>query len=424
MKKSKGFICVCTTLLIVMLASCTSQEEDNNLEATDVGTVQIKITQDVIETRTGAVASVPIANNATLEIDKGGHIYFVSASGNITKYVQILPSTGGTGDKAATVGLSELQAGGGVTITGVPSSSKTVHIFMNLPDRINNLPKATSVPFKSVTDSLVQVVELANSTSNLFDVKNVPVSGSGNLTADGDNLQATVSVSPIASRIEIGTIKTAVGTGNNAKVTIKSFELRGIFINNYYSQLKLDNVYVDADKRNAGSVVANYTEGNAGFWWRTGNINPQNYGQYLFTGNGGTTKFGVYDPTTNPTSVKAHATNTWGYNIFPGTATYEPHIVIRLANVVLNDKTAPTPTAGTDYPLTADQYVTVKGFKTAAGATITGLQRGYVYKLGTTTADFTITPDNLTEEPETNPISAKVTISLVKWIAQEVKPEY
>jgi hypothetical protein len=406
-----------------MLASCTSQEEDNNLEATDVGAVQIKITQDVPETRTGAVASVPIANNATLEISKGGHLYFVSTSGNITKYVQILPNTG-TGDGKTKVKLSELEAG--ITIGEVPSSSKTVHIFLNLPDRINNLPKATSVPFKSVTDSLVRVSELANPTGNAFDVKNVPVSGSGTLAADGDNLQALVSVSPIASRIEIGTIKTAAGTGNNAQVTIKSFELRGIFINNYYSQLKLDNAYVDADKRNAGSVVENYTEDNAGFWWRSTVISPNpNYGQYLFTGNGGTTKFGVYAPNeTTPTSVKAHATNTWGYNIFPGTATYEPHIVIRLAKVVLNDKTAAIPAAGTDYTLTADQYVTVKGFKTAAGATINGLQRGYVYKLGTTTAEFTITPDNLTEEPETNPISARVTISLVTWTAQEVKPEY
>jgi hypothetical protein len=406
-----------------MLASCTSQEEDNNLEATDVGAVQIKITQDIPETRTGAGISNTVATGATLNITKGGHLYFVNNGGNITKYVEILGS--GTGDAETKVSISDLQAG--ISIKKVPSNSKTVHIFLNLPTRINKLPKATSIPFKSVTDSLVRVVELADpDATNTFGVDSVPVSGSGNLAADGTNLQAMVNVSPIASRIEIGTIKTQAGTGNNAQVTIKSFDLMGIFINNYYCQLKLDNAYVNADVRNAGSVVANYTEGNSGFWWRSTVISPNpNYGQYLFTGNGGSTKITAAVYTTNPATVKpnADANKVWGYNVFPGTAANEPHIVLRLANVVLNDKTAALPAAGTDYALTGDQYVTVKGFKTTSDVAIDGLVRGYVYKIGVT-SDFYITPDNITDEPETNPISAKVTISLVTWTAQAVKPEY
>jgi hypothetical protein len=405
MKKSKGFICVCTTLLIVMLASCTSQEEDNNLEATDVGAVRIAITQDEDpETRGGAGISDKVGTK-TLNIAKGGHLFFVNASGNITKYVQILP-TGG--DNNTTVGLTTLTEATGATITNVPSPSKKVHIFLNLPASINTGLGAVGAPFSAIQSKIVTAVHLGDPAK--FGVDSIPVSGTGDLTGAG-TLTATVNLTAMASRIEIVKISTKA---NSAGVTIKSFNLLGIFINNYYPTATLGGTL--GTIQNAGSTTANYDATNTVFFWRDATVGITQ-GKYLYTthANAGTA---IVTSSGSPANVVAGSEKVWGYNVFPNTVDNAvPHIILTLTNVVYNYN-------GQDTNIPGTQYVTVKGFKNTSNVAITKLARGVVYQLGGTSAAFEISPDDITDEPETTSISAVVKASVIPWSTQAVTPSY
>ncbi|MDR1880061.1 MAG: hypothetical protein LBQ78_03940 [Tannerellaceae bacterium] len=426
MKKCKLFLNVCAALFVVLLASCSSQEEENLVPSSEGNSVRIKITRsESPETRAGAAVSTPVGTTKALEIKKGGHLFFVNASGNITKYVRVLGSSEGAGDNETTVQFTDIDNQEGGVIKNVPSASVKVHIFLNLPAAVSNqLIGKSSGPFSVIESNVVTAVDLTGGGIALG-VDSVAVSGSGNLTATTGNLggvdyalEAAFNLTAIASRIEIVQITTAPASNG---YFIKSFDLTGIFINNYYPSVTLGGTL--GVLQNAGASLTAYDETHGQFFYRTQTA-VTTLGTYLFT-TGATQNgsFGTYvsynAPTTYP-YVSAGLGNVWGYNIFPNataSADLVPHIIIRLSNVVVSDGT-------TDYPYDDDQFVTVKGFL-SGGSPVTQLQRGVVYQLGgSTSAKFEITFDNLSPQPETKPVNALVTATLVNWTTVNVTPAY
>jgi hypothetical protein len=385
-----------------------------------MGTVKISITQEGALTKAGTPASASVVDDAPLNIKKGGHIFFVSDSNTITKYVRILPTAITSGDSETTVGFDQIDqtSGGGATIKNVPSSSKKVYIYLNLPASVDRTLSASLVngPFTNVTNKLIRANELVDTDNNTYGVDSVAVSGSGKLVDAASGLDYSlqaenVPLRAVASRIEIPRFSPENPSSTSDSVRVTAFTLAGIYINNFYSEVKLGGLYPN-DVENTGTNRDAYDSGSQDFLY----TDATKYAEYLYTadpaGLGGAS------------TIKAPSGGTvWAYNVFPndttGVKTRDklPHIVFHLSSVTLESG----PTGARVVNTLDNQFVTVNGFA-SANDTITHLERGYVYSFGMNGVKFK--PGNVSDEPETRAVSAFVEAKLIKWKKEEITPVY
>jgi hypothetical protein len=445
----------------MLLSSCSSSEEENKIDlSSEVGSVHLKIIRNsspATKAPLGVGASNPVTGAGTtaeLSIGNGGHLFFVNSGGVVTKYVEIRTTTTGGANADSWVEWNDIDnevytgiigtptAVDGV-IKNVPSSSTKVYVFLNLPasgtGSLTTADAANLVGFP-ISDLNAKVVNANNLGSATFGVQSVPVSGSGDLTATpGTSLNQSIAyemetsfdLKAIAARIELLGFRTKASVLHPTQ-TIQSFMLTGIYINNYYSSLSLTGTY--GALKNAGSDTLHYTPLPITTFFYDAAQNAD--AAYLYTVDNAsvTTNFG------RQTTISAGVTEVtpplpagqaWGYNIFPNDLTTSvqvkanlPHLILRLSHVVIHDAST-----NTDYARNGSQFVTVKGYTSAAtiGAQAAGslayLERGYIYQLGAS-GSFAISPDDLTSVPETEEISALVTATLIDWQKVEVTPEF
>ncbi|MCC8173773.1 MAG: hypothetical protein LIO65_05140, partial [Odoribacter sp.] len=207
--------------------------------------------------------------------------------------------------------------------------------------------------------------------------------------ADG-NRYASVTISPLVSRIEIDEL-TYTGSYN-------SFTVDGIFINYFYSQkpVSLSNASADgAVMVNNSSNGDHYEEGNADFQYT--------YYQRLYDIiDDDVTPVG----TGNAKTVSITPTNgTWAYHVF-GNSDPVPHIIIRLTNVV----------DGTGAAL-GTRYVTVRGY-TASTGEVTTFVRNTIYRI----ANLAFTDEDISPIPEPEFMDLWVSVTVADWILINVSP--
>jgi hypothetical protein len=387
-------------ILALVAASCTSETPATPEPEVSTNRVRLKITQGGVDTKAGVAPSSPIADNAALTVSGPGHLFFVNASGTVTKYVKIVENAP-AGDEIA---YAEISSTGSV-IDDVPSSSKEVYIILNtsnvaaITSNVWTSGAVVNRQFSDVANRMVQVAELGSGG-----VAGIPVTGKGSLTALSDTeLTATVSCYPVAARIEIGRIKAAV---SSTGTIVKSFHLKGIFVNNIYEEVAI----AAADPAEASLV--NTKDADA--------YTPSYPYPTLFTT---ATDFANDDMIGNGyADDKFTNGKVWAYNVFPNdfegaTEATLPHIVIRLDNITVEYAD------GNEYTYLEPQYVTVNGYKEGSTELIK-LERGFVYKFDAAGEGLKFSADNLAPEPESRSISANVTANLIGWKVKTVTPVY
>ena len=199
---------------------------------------------------------------------------------------------------------------------------------------------------------------------------------------DGHTLKkASVELSSIVSRFEIGTVKK--GTGLDA-LTVEA-----VYVNNF----------LNFNGGALNSTIQNYNE----ITWPA-----------TFTPAWATDSYNA--AVTSATGTKAYA-----YQVFSGNVV--PHIIYKVSGTVsagykladgTGDADNPTPFTG--------KYVTVKGFRDS-GSLISAIEAHKIYKMGLADSGIEITPDKITDKPEKAKIDLIVAVSVADWTVANVTPE-
>ncbi|WP_032135895.1 hypothetical protein [Alistipes onderdonkii] len=199
---------------------------------------------------------------------------------------------------------------------------------------------------------------------------------------DGHTLKkASVELSSIVSRFEIGTVKK--GTGLDA-LTVEA-----VYVNNF----------LNFNGGALNSTIQNYNE----ITWPA-----------TFTPAWATDSYNA--AVTSATGTKAYA-----YQVFSGNVV--PHIIYKVSGTVsagykladgTGDADNPTPFTG--------KYITVKGFR-ESGTLLSATEPHKIYKLGLEDGGIEITPDKITDKPEKAKIDLIVAVSVADWTVANVTPE-
>ena len=199
---------------------------------------------------------------------------------------------------------------------------------------------------------------------------------------DGHTLKkASVELSSIVSRFEIGTVKK--GTGLDA-LTVEA-----VYVNNF----------LNFNGGALNSTIQNYNE----ITWPA-----------TFTPAWATDSYNA--AVTSATGTKAYA-----YQVFSGNVV--PHIIYKVSGTVsagykladgTGDADNPTPFTG--------KYITVKGFR-ESGTLLSATEPHKIYKLGLEDGGIEITPEKITDKPEKAKIDLIAAITVADWTTANVTPE-
>ena len=189
---------------------------------------------------------------------------------------------------------------------------------------------------------------------------------------------ATVELSSLVSRFEVGTVQ--AGTG------LKSLTVKNVYINYFVNDY-------------GRSTNQSFTEST---WPAT------------FTPAWATD---AYD--SEVTSVAG--TKAYAYQVFAGALV--PHIIYQVDGTVEAGYKLADGTGDADVDVNfTDKFITVKGFQ-IAGTSITKIEPHKIYKMGLSGGGTVIKPGEITDKPEKNKIDLLVAIEVAEWTVQDVTAE-
>ena len=372
-----------TVVAMVGFASCVRTNDVNDSDKTR--TVKIQ----VVNGSESRVVGPHVPSQAV--VFSSGKLFFTTAGGLITKVVNIDNSN--NAESGGVVGIDALKAG--TMIQNVPGTSTKVYVLGNI---------TATLPTITVGTTNISVInEFALQVSHLFDatnkaVANVPIYGApGAIVPDGADYKANLTIAPIGARLEISKI---TGGGN-----ITGFKVEGIFINNYYSQMKLNSATINtADLINNGNVPGFYIPDAAGGSY-TGALSAIVY-DYATAGIGYYLSGGICSPVTPEDNTKV-----WGYNLLAPTAAQMPHIVIRLSDVTTSLPSDPY--AGKTWFLTIRNFYSDPGLNATP---INVLEARNIYRI----TNLAFTEEDLAEKPEELYRKVTVTVDVLPWISNDI----
>ncbi len=409
MKKIFNLALIAGAALSTSLTGC-SKETSEEAGSKDEKTVMFQM-QHVDGTR---AVSTHVADQTAVTITKA-YVYFVDGDLKITERVELVAGNGAYDSALKTVGMAAAEAVGGTAITSVPGSTRNVYIIGNYPgtwpvkgEFLNPLlTDATTLALASQYDSTnggVGKVTLFGTTA------------SGALTtvdASQNKYSASITVAPVAARMEIGSINAvAPATGD---WVIKSFSIKGIYMNNYYPTMSLDGSAAAAIVFN-GTDKAKYNGAAAGSSYIALSKILADYTAADIVAQA------TAMPSYAPKAAAVAATDVWAYNLLApvATGTAMSHIVIHLTDVVLKDKNGVEADDAATYA--GDQYLTIRNiFVDGATTPLAALAQGYVYRLN---GGLNFTQHDLTPNPEMNTIDIQVSVEFLKWKAKEVDYDF
>ena len=376
MEKLTKSLCILTAL--ALLAACDKDADSGvqipaaktNFEVSLPGALETYGVEDP----QAAGQITPYYDNVT--------VYLVDAGGNATYYAWINDEIKAKQKRFEQISepaqvLVIVNSGSAILPTGtVPLSELTAAMM-----------KSSVVDHNQIARTLVVEDAKGNAAGTYNSVQQVMLAGEQSVfttetSDDGHTLKkASVELSSIVSRFEIGTVKK--GTGLDA-LTVEA-----VYVNNF----------LNFNGGALNSTIQNYNE----ITWPA-----------TFTPAWATDSYNA--AVTSATGTKAYA-----YQVFSGNVV--PHIIYKVSGTVsagykladgTGDADNPTPFTG--------KYVTVKGFRDS-GSLISAIEAHKIYKMGLADSGIEITPDKITDKPEKAKIDLIVAVSVADWTVANVTPE-
>jgi hypothetical protein len=349
-----------------LFASCAKEETGVNTPA-EKGTLTIRISGAASEGTRAVGAPGVTGQLATMT---NGYVFLIDQLGAVI-------GTPTTLDPAQAV------SGSGQVIPGVPSDAR-VYILGNTPadvraeiSNINTLAKLQAAASAITATANADYKSPAMANENGTPVQAEP-------TATDGQFEASVTVRPLYSRIELTEVK--------GGPSIVSFKVAGVYLDKYYSSFTMGGGVVAADLHEQGQDD-DFTGifGNNAGWTATGTASTGINGAMVATAGG---------------------TDVWNYHVGPGG---KPVFIIHLTEIEYMK----------DYGVTADpryvkeplgeRYLTVTGYNETLA---NGFARGKIYKVGAIT--FNETQTGITPNPTNVDLTVDVTVE--DWIPENLTP--
>ena len=309
-------------------------------------------------------------------------VYLVDAGGNATYYAWTYDEIKAKQKRFEQITepaqvLVIVNSGSAILPTGtVPLSELTAAMM-----------KSSVVDHNQIARTLVVEDAKGNAAGTYNSVQQVMLAGEQSVfttetSDDGHTLKkASVELSSIVSRFEIGTVKK--GTGLDA-LTVEA-----VYVNNF----------LNFNGGALNSTIQNYNE----ITWPA-----------TFTPAWATDSYNA--AVTSATGTKAYA-----YQVFSGNVV--PHIIYKVSGTVSAGYKLADGTGDADNSTSfTGKYVTVKGFRDS-GSLISAIEAHKIYKMGLADSGIEITPDKITDKPEKAKIDLIAAITVADWTTANVTPE-
>ena len=376
MEKLTKSLCILTAL--ALLAACDKDADSGvqipaaktNFEVSLPGALETYAVEDP----QAAGQITPYYDNVT--------VYLVDAGGNATYYAWTNDEIKAKQKRFEQITepaqvLVIVNSGSAILPTGtVPLSELTAAMM-----------KSSVVDHNQIARTLAVEDAKGNAAGTYNSVQQVMLAGEQSVfttetSDDGHTLKkASVELSSIVSRFEIGTVKK--GTGLDA-LTVEA-----VYVNNF----------LNFNGGALNSTIQNYNE----ITWPA-----------TFTPAWATDSYNA--AVTSATGTKAYA-----YQVFSGNVV--PHIIYKVSGTVSAGYKLADGTGDADNSTSfTGKYITVKGFRDS-GSLISAIEAHKIYKMGLADSGIEITPDKITDKPEKAKIDLIVAVSVADWTVANVTPE-
>lgn len=339
-----------TLIIIIFLIGVCSCSKDDTLDNGDQDEVpKEEVPKDNLKSISLKMSVEPFTysegqSQTTVPVDfNSGHLYLTNSEGAILKYFTITPSE----TSATNINLGAL-TGTGATIADLPEAITDVYVVGN--STVYN----KAGPINSVKNQRI-------SATSQKDIANLNLYGAAKFDkVSGSTYTASVVLAPTVARIELNEIK--------ASGIITSFEVAGVFVDNFYSEATIEGKTNETKLIKNGDSATTFSD---------------NSFEYPKTLKGSI--YNWYSPALASVSkvVKPEDGGTWGYHVFSDTISI-PRIIIRLKNV----KTIP----GSGVTYNGDQFVTLNGLK-IEGVSSPTIESGKIYNRAITINESVVMSD-------------------------------
>jgi len=379
---------LCVTLMAlvaVFLVSCST--ETDIIEENDGGKdVTLTISTSPL---TKSLDDTQVGKKAPIDAGKELIVYFMDATTPSAKTVASY--------KLTDTQITAIQTGTGVTFTNLDPSVVSVYVVANVPsthsDNSDALPAtAPGTTLTAINATVMNIydqqttdaasVVLANTSKTVVGLTDLNTTASNG----NKNYEADITLTPIVSRIQIAKI--------SKDGTISSFDLAGIYIDNFYQEMTIGGALTTPIKAAVGKV----TDFNLS---TTAAPTPYKENGQLFDE--------VKSPLT--TLDLAPSGKVYGYQFFPtstGLSTV-PYIILKLTNVVGTTRTFPN----------SAYYVAVKAYKDGS-TSFASFEPGKIY----TIANIPVSENNLVTDPTQNLINVTVNVTIAPWSEKALNPDF
>lgn len=405
------------TILVALLFSCSKEESVENILSSGDKNVVLSVKQAAFTK--GITDQKGVTEYAVLV---SGKLYFLDDA--FTSIFQRRLTAGEVTTLANTEATPS--SGNTVTITGVPSTSKYMYFMANIKTDVGQTLPATQG--STSADARLRLDQLQG------DAKNVPMSGLSPAFSlvSGNTYNASVELSPIVARVELGQVTCQDKTpGNPINTDITSYKLAGVYLNNVNEFVRLDGTpYLNApvnitNQTGWNTGWSSYFTNNVNFpYFSGGSIEPPSGWEantYVDYCTPSTTGLSFYPDETNGATTTAPTTSpskSWAYQVCPSSALPDgqttpvadiPHIILKLTNVsyVNNQEGATT------------LYVVVTKYKDATtNENILEFKRGHVYRIN----NLIFTQEQAVNKPYDGNISVTCTVTVKPWTINSILP--
>lgn len=406
-------------LVASSLIACSEREIADTEELTGNNTVTLSLRQDALSRGVSNQKGDP-----EYAVIGSGKIFFINASGS-SIYQRDLTAT----EITALANTSATPGNKTVTITGVPNTATTLFFMANV--KTGDGATFPMIDGTTAADARLRIDKLQGTAEN------VPMSGhsAAFMPTSGNNYTASVTLTPIVARVELGQIscQNQNGAGQPAiNSDITGYKLSGVFVNSTRQDVLLSgtpylvNAPMDI-KSQAGwatSWAAYFTAANTNFPYYLGG-SPAGPADWVanalstYCTPTGAAALSFYpDATNGSTSTDPNVTPklAWAYQVCPSTTVAVgspadvPHLILKLTEVTYVNNPLGLPV----------QYLTVTKYKDINGDPVSEFQRGNVYRI----QNLVFSANESTNQPYEKNINVTATVTVAPWVINDVTPDW
>lgn len=411
-------------LFAVMAASVLVACENQDVAEVQppVGEKSVTLSIQQIDPKTRGVSDQKGANEYA--VIGSGAIFFIDNSGtNVYKRELTAAEITDLANTSSTAGGKQ------IVITGVPNTATTLFFLANAMTSAH--PSYPAIEGTTSADARLRIDKLQ------ADPIHVPMAGqSSPFVSTGTNLYtASVTISPLVARVEVGQITYQNQNGASASVVnadITGYKLAGVFVNNVRQHVLLAGTPYLTGTPIDIKAQAGWATGWSNYFNATNEVFPYFNGgspsapsdwvagsMVTFCSPVGNAALTFYPDVNNgatSTDPSLPTKQAWAFQISPSTTvtagqTYDlPHLIFKLTDVTYQANPFGAPV----------KYVTITNYKKADNTAITKFERGNVYRITNLTFSHTET----TNQPYEKNITVTATVSVAPWVINDIIPDW